>query len=131
MGLVHSQPHTTNPSTMAQRVTLRTRKSYNTKSNRRRIVKTPSGELRYLHIAKLATAPKCGDCGNKLAGIPALRPAEYSRISKNKKTVQRAYGGSRCAGCVRDRIVRAFLVEESKIVKKVLKTQTTTTKSKK
>lgn len=26
---------------MAQRVTLRTRKSYNTKSNRRRIVKTP------------------------------------------------------------------------------------------
>merc|ERR1712230_132708 len=51
---------------MAQRVTLRTCKSYNTKSNRRRIVKTPSGELRYHHIGKLATAPKCGDCGTKL-----------------------------------------------------------------
>jgi len=89
-----------------------------------------AGELRYLHISKLATAPKCGDCGTKLPGIPALRPAEYSRISKNRKTVQRAYGGSRCAGCVRDRIIRAFLVEESKVVKKVLKTQTIT-KSKK
>jgi large subunit ribosomal protein L34e len=35
--------------------------------------------------------------------------------------VRRAYGGSRCGNCVRDRIVRAFLIEEQKIVKKVLK----------
>merc|ERR1711939_653194 len=131
MGLVHGDHRRQHSLKMAQRVTLRTRKSYNTKSNRRRIVKTPSGELRYHHIGKLATAPKCGDCGTKLPGIPALRPAEYSRISKSKKTVQRAYGGSRCAGCVRDRIIRAFLVEESKIVKKVLKTQTATKSSKK
>lgn len=55
--------------------------------------------------------------------IPALRPREYSQISKPQKTVQRAYGGSRCGGCVRDRIVRAFLIEEQKIVKKVLKEQ--------
>jgi hypothetical protein len=53
--------------------------------------------------------------------IPALRPREYSQVSRPKKTVQRAYGGSRCANCVRDRIVRAFLIEEQKIVKKVLK----------
>jgi large subunit ribosomal protein L34e len=53
--------------------------------------------------------------------IPARRPREYSQISRPKKTVQRAYGGSRCANCVRDRIVRAFLIEEQKIVKKVLK----------
>lgn len=53
--------------------------------------------------------------------IPALRPREYSQISKPKKTVQRAYGGSRCANCVKDRVVRAFLIEEQKIVKKVLK----------
>jgi large subunit ribosomal protein L34e len=56
-----------------------------------------------------------------LQQIPALRPREYSQISRPKKTVQRAYGGSRCANCVRDRIVRAFLIEEQKIVKKVLK----------
>jgi large subunit ribosomal protein L34e len=35
--------------------------------------------------------------------------------------VQRAYGGSRCGNCVKDRVVRAFLIEEQKIVKKVLK----------
>ena len=55
--------------------------------------------------------------------IPALRPREYSQISRPQKTVQRAYGGSRCGNCVRDRIVRAFLIEEQKIVKKVLKEQ--------
>ena len=53
--------------------------------------------------------------------IPALRPREYATISKTKKTVQRAYGGSRCGNCVRDRVTRAFLIEEQKIVKKVLK----------
>ena len=53
--------------------------------------------------------------------VPALRPREYSTISRPKKTVQRAYGGSRCANCVKDRVVRAFLIEEQKIVKKVLK----------
>lgn len=77
------------------------------------------GQLRYLQIKKLATSPKCGDCHIALPGIPALRPREYSQISKRQKTVQRAYGGSRCATCVRDRIVRSFLVEEAKIVKKV------------
>lgn len=45
------------------------------------------------------------------------------RLSRCKKNVSRAYGGSRCANCVRSRIVRAFLVEEQKIVKKVIKTQ--------
>lgn len=53
--------------------------------------------------------------------IPALRPREYANISRPKKTVQRAYGGSRCANCVKDRVVRAFLIEEQKIVKKVMK----------
>lgn len=55
--------------------------------------------------------------------IPALRPSEYKRISKRQKNVSRPYGGSRCATCVRERIVRAFLIEEQKIVKKVLKQQ--------
>ena len=55
------------------------------------------------------------------AQIPALRPREYSQISRPQKKVQRAYGGSRCGNCVKDRVVRAFLIEEQKIVKKVLK----------
>lgn len=55
--------------------------------------------------------------------IPRLRPTAYKRLAKHKKTVHRAYGGVLCAGCVRTRVVRAFLVEEQKIVKKVLKIQ--------
>lgn len=42
---------------------------YNTRSNKVRIVKTPGGELRYLHLKKRGTAPKCGDCGIKLPGV--------------------------------------------------------------
>ncbi|WEW58910.1 hypothetical protein PRK78_004378 [Emydomyces testavorans] len=147
------------------RLQYRRRNPYKTRSNKVRVIKTPGGELRYLHIKKKGTAPKCGDCGIKLPGvsipfgqllriawenisrvafgrkmdlsigtddptiltyfdlfkIPALRPREYSQISRPKKTVTRAYGGSRCGNCVKDRIVRAFLIEEQKIVKKVLK----------
>jgi hypothetical protein len=35
------------------------------------------------------------------------------RLKQREKRVNRAYGGSRCAHCVRQRIVRAFLIEES------------------
>ncbi|KGG51330.1 60S ribosomal protein L34, partial [Mitosporidium daphniae] len=97
---------------MVQRLTYRRRLGYNTRSNRVKVIKTPGGQLRYLHIKKKGTIPKCGDCGRALQGLPALRPREYSRLSKTQKTVQRAYGGSRCATCVRSRILRAFLIEE-------------------
>ena len=112
---------------MAQRVTIRKRTPYNTTSNRRRVVKTPGGKLVYHHLKKLPTAPKCGDCGIALPGVrivlavtlsillnacsmlceqvPALRPRKYATISKTRKTVRRAYGGSRCAGCVKQRWV--------------------------
>ncbi|CRG90214.1 60S ribosomal protein L34-B [Talaromyces islandicus] len=103
------------------RLQYRRRNPYNTRSNRVRIIKTPGGNLRYLHIKKKGTAPKCGDCGVKLPGVPALRPREYAQVSRPNKNVTRAYGGSRCGNCVKDRIVRAFLIEEQKIVKKVLK----------
>ncbi|CAH1759872.1 6915_t:CDS:2 [Entrophospora sp. SA101] len=90
-----------------------------------------SGKLTWLYEKKPAKGPHCGDCGIRIPGIPALRPREYARISKRQKKVQRAYGGSRCAKCVRNRIVRAFLIEEQKIVKKVLKGQAKPSKKKK
>ena len=108
---------------MAQRVTFRRRNPYNTRSNKIKVVKTPGGVLRAQHVKKLASRPKCGDCGIALAGVSALRPREYASVSKTQKTVSRAYGGSRCANCVKERIVRAFLIEEQKIVKKVIKEQ--------
>jgi len=108
----------------SSRVHYRRRSSYHTQANTTKIVKTPGGRLSVHYKKKTGDRPKCGDCGSALAGIPALRPTEYANISRRQKTVARAYGGSRCAHCVKDRIIRAFLLEEQKIVKKVKKTQT-------
>merc|ERR1711893_524359 len=108
---------------MAQRLTLRRRLSYNTRSNRRKVSKTPGGKLVYLYTKKFGTTPKCGDCKCKLRGLTAARPRQLSALSKRHKMVSRTYGGSVCHKCVRSRIVRAFLIEEQKIVVRVLKAQ--------
>eukprot|EP01092_Planopodium_desertum_P002508 TRINITY_DN141179_c0_g1_i1.p1 TRINITY_DN141179_c0_g1~~TRINITY_DN141179_c0_g1_i1.p1 ORF type:complete len:130 (+),score=9.51 TRINITY_DN141179_c0_g1_i1:53-391(+) len=108
---------------MVQRLTYRRRHSYNTASNKVKIVRTPGGKLVYHYRRKAASQPRCGDCGTRLHGLPCARPKEKKRLSVNKRTVHRAYGGSRCADCVKQRIVRAFLIEEQKIVKSVLKAQ--------
>ncbi|AQZ13331.1 RPL34A (YER056C-A) and RPL34B (YIL052C) [Zygosaccharomyces parabailii] len=113
---------------MAQRVTYRRRNPYNTRSNKIRVVKTPGGVLHSQHVKKLVSRPKCGDCGVALPGIAAVRPRAYATLSKTSKSVSRVYGGSRCANCVKERIVRAFLIEEQKIVKKVVKEQTEASK---
>ena len=63
------------------------------------------------------TAPPC-PCLPR-PQLPAVRPNSLHRVNKSKKTVHRAYGGHLAAGVVKERIVRAFLVEEQKIVKKV------------
>uniref|UniRef100_A0A7S2TCS5 60S ribosomal protein L34 n=1 Tax=Prorocentrum micans TaxID=2945 RepID=A0A7S2TCS5_PROMC len=102
------------------RITYKRRHSYATKSNKIRAVKTPGGRLTAQYIKKKAAGPKCGDCAVRLPGIPALRPKQYKNLHKREKSVSRAYGGNRCAGCVRERIVRAFLIEEQKVVKRLL-----------
>jgi len=106
---------------MVQRVHYRRRHSYNTTSNKVKLVKTPGGRLTVHYRTKLTKGPRCGDCGTHIQGVPHLRSTAYARVSKRVKTVSRSYGGNRCASCVRERIIRAFLIEEQKIVKKVLK----------
>mmetsp|Transcript_22159 Transcript_22159/g.45670 ORF Transcript_22159/g.45670 Transcript_22159/m.45670 type:complete len:125 (+) Transcript_22159:25-399(+) len=105
---------------MAFRLTYRRQCRYNTKSNKQRVVKTPGGKAVYQAVKKKAKGPHCGDCGKALIGLPRLRPVEYKRLKKREKRVNRAYGGSRCAHCVRERVIRAFLIEEQKCVKQVL-----------
>eukprot|EP00029_Vermamoeba_vermiformis_P003653 TRINITY_DN14192_c0_g1_i1.p1 TRINITY_DN14192_c0_g1~~TRINITY_DN14192_c0_g1_i1.p1 ORF type:complete len:118 (-),score=27.18 TRINITY_DN14192_c0_g1_i1:222-575(-) len=108
---------------MVQRLHYRRRHSYNTKSNKTKVIKTPGGRLLYQYRTKTANGPKCGDCGTEIQGVPHLRPKAYSRVERKNKSVTRPYGGSRCAHCVRERVVRAFLIEEQRIVKKLLKAQ--------
>jgi len=86
-------------------------------------VKTPGGKLSVHYIKKQGTAPKCGECGAKLNGVVALRPKAMRTTKQRQRKVYRAYGGSLCAGCVRKRVIRAFLIEEQAIVKAVLRTR--------
>lgn len=106
---------------MAQRLTVRRRKTYNTASNRKKVVKTPGGRLTYIYCDKKAAIPKCSDCKQRLMGLVPARPRKLKNMSRRQKTVCRAYGGNKCSECVSDRIARAFLAEEQRIVKKVLK----------
>lgn len=104
---------------MVQRVTLPTRLSYNTASNRCRQVKTPGGRRVMHRVHKAGTRRKCAETGVYLNGLPRARSAELARFPKNKKTVSRPYGGHYSHQVVRDRILRAFLFEEKRCVRAV------------
>ncbi|KAL0296901.1 UNVERIFIED_CONTAM: 60S ribosomal protein L34 [Sesamum radiatum] len=97
---------------MVQRLTYRKRHSYATKSNQHRVVKTPGGKLVYQSTKKRASGPKCPVTGKRIQGIPHLRPAEYkrSRLPRNRRTVNRPYGGVLSGGAVRERLV-VLLIE--------------------
>ena len=87
--------------------------AYNTASNKTRLSRTPGNRIVYLYTKKVGKAPKsaCGVCPGRLRGIRAVRPKVLMKLSKMKKRVSRAYGGSMRAKCVRDRIKRTFLIE--------------------
>lgn len=53
--------------------------------------------------------------------ITPARPRQLRKMTKRLKRVTRAYGGCLSAAAVRERIIRAFLIEEQKIVARVLK----------
>ncbi|KAL1772774.1 60S ribosomal protein L34, partial [Sigmodon hispidus] len=74
----------------------------------------------YLYTKKVGKAPKseCGVFPGRPQGVHAVRPKILMSLSKTKKPVNRAYGGSMCAKGVHDRIKWAFLIEEQKIVVK-------------
>jgi len=68
------------------------------------------------YTAKKSKGPQ-SESGARIAGIPGLRPAALRRLNKRARTVTRPYGGSKTHTEVRNRIVRAFLVEEVKQLK--------------
>ena len=122
------------------RVTLRRRHAYRTSRNRVKTILTPGtktskwtcfirvliyifplgGKYAAQYIKKANKGVICGDCHLSLPGIKHMNSTGFKNAQAREKTVSRAYGGSRCHQCVRSRIVRAFLIEEQKISKKVL-----------
>uniref|UniRef100_A0A4X1SLN1 Large ribosomal subunit protein eL34 n=1 Tax=Sus scrofa TaxID=9823 RepID=A0A4X1SLN1_PIG len=84
---------------MVQRLAYHRRPSYNTASNKTRLSQNPGNQIVYLYTKKVGKAPKyaCGVCPGQLRGVCAVRPEVLLRLSKMKKHVSWAYGGSMCA----------------------------------
>ncbi|KAJ9460542.1 60S ribosomal protein L34 [Diplonema papillatum] len=107
---------------MVQRLFLCKHSSFPTKSNKFVMKHVPGGKLRMAPQKKKVVGP-CTPryLGHKrVAGVKALRPVDAANAPKRRKTVSRAYGGVLTHGQVKDRVIRAFLIEEQKIVKRVL-----------
>nr|XP_034491140.1 60S ribosomal protein L34-like [Marmota flaviventris] len=108
---------------MVQHLTYCHRLSCNTASKKTRLSQTPGNRIVYLYTNKVGKAPKsaCGMCPGRLKVVHVVRPKVLMRLckttTKKKKQVIRTYGGFTCAKCVYNRIKRAFLIEEQKIVK--------------
>ena len=99
------------------RVTYRRRHSYNTASNQVKKVRTPGGRLVVQYVAKKVGAGKCIDTGADLHGIAHRRTSVSKNLPGYRRSVARAYGGVLSHGAVRERILRAFIIEEKKLVK--------------
>ncbi|XP_036171498.1 60S ribosomal protein L34-like [Myotis myotis] len=117
---------------MVQCLTCLWRLSYATASKKTRLSQIPGNRIVYLYTKKVGKEPKsaCGVCPGQPRRGHTVRPKVLMRLSKEKKQVSRAYGGSTCSKCVHDRIKRAFLIEEQKIIVKVLKAQAQSQKAK-
>ena len=105
---------------MSTRVTYRRQVSYNTTRNKIRKVRTPGGRIVVHYVKKRGTGVICPDTKQPLSGVPRLRPHRYKLLKKRERRVSRAYGGVLSLASVKERIIRAFLSEEVKIVKKVM-----------
>merc|ERR1712050_747462 len=111
-----------NTHTMGARVTYSRQKSYRTRSNKIRQVRTPGGRLVVQYVGKRSKGPQTAiaTSDQKLGGLAATRPSMAHRIAKHRRTVTRAYGGVLTHTELKQRIIRTFLTEEVKNVKKTM-----------
>ena len=103
---------------MAPRLVIRGKYNYHTPSNILKRVKTPGGRLTLHKVRKVRNPIVCGDTGVQLNGIKRLDKCQWKNAPKRVRTVSRAYGGVLCSSAVRHRIMRAFLNEELKCIKR-------------
>jgi large subunit ribosomal protein L34e len=86
-----------------------------------RVSKTPGNRLRVLSIKKKTSQPKCKISNTVLKGIKREKANSFMNSCKRKKSISRPYGGVISGSIVEKRIKKAFLIEEQKIVKTILK----------
>ena len=107
------------------RVQYRRRTHYATRSNKMKFVRTPGNRLvlqkREKRSSGGATPWVLGH--KRLAGVKAMNHFALRTANPHSRTVSRPYGGVLTGGQVRDRIVRAFLIEEQRIVRRVMEAE--------
>merc|ERR1712216_513492 len=99
---------------LERRIKYRRSSSYRTRGNNFRPVKTPGGKL-VLHLIKKHTR------GTGMQGVKVARPNDFRRMNASRRRVSRAYGGVLTGSEVKDRVMRAFLIEEFKRFKNISK----------
>merc|ERR1712127_1022344 len=73
-------------------------------------VKTPGGKLAIQYIKKKTS-------GTGMQGVKVGRPTDFKRMSRCNRSVSRPYGGKLTHQEVRERITRAFMIEELNSIK--------------
>merc|ERR1712084_73445 len=83
------------------------------------------GRLAAQYVTKKARGPGNGlrTSSLRLGGLCRLRPTDYRRTAKHTRRIARAYGGVYSHIELKNRIIRTFLTEEVKNVKKTMALQ--------
>merc|ERR1712017_324 len=97
---------------LERRITYRRSSAYRTRGNNFRPIKTPGGKL-VLHLIKKHTR------GTGMQGVKVASPNDFRRMNASRRRVSRPYGGILTGSQVKDRIMRAFLIEEFKRFKNI------------
>ena len=96
--------------------------TYMTRSNKIRKIRTPGGRLTVQYIKKTSKGPQTAiRTRARLSGLKKMSNASYSRQNRSSRRVSRPYGGVITPEELKEKIMRAFLIEEVKIVKKIVK----------
>ena len=104
------------------RITYLRKKSYNTRSNKIRKLRLPGGRLSIQYMGKRSKGPQTAfKTNSRLSGLKRLRNPQYAGLSKTQRRISRPYGGVLTPREVKDKIMRAFLIEEVKVVKEMVK----------
>ena len=98
--------------------------TYATRSNKIRKVRTPGGRLTVQYIKKVSKGPQTAiKTRARLSGLKKMSNASYSRETRSSRRIARPYGGVITPEELKEKIMRAFLIEEVKIVKKIVKSE--------
>ena len=69
--------------------------------------------------------------GTGMQGVKVARPAQFRKLASRQRSVSRPYGGILTAGEVKEKIMKAFLIEEFRAFKNMKATSDKKDKKKK